>query len=939
RLRDFTAAGITEQLLPDSISQVADSYGVAITSNFRFTKNAASISDLSILWAERAASKLVAIPASKPAGKAAAPQLTAERDVLKGIKFYTDAQQNVRFTGAVDVAEMPEATLIDHFDAYVSDSATNEIKAAVLGTTYDATTPEVKTGVTVGGDTVQYTVPSNKSTMYTATETYTDKIEVPAVLPDYETVKKGATTQLQFTVDNRGIHGITALEIKVGGTTTTHRELNLLPGGSILLAADYLVPEDGVVDPEYTVKATFSDTAGAKGTAETETVGRRGASVDLTQATGKVYLNLPDVAITDAKIVGEEGGKRTIQLKLNNHSDADLKEDINSVKVSFFKDVTCAEPFTNTELPPITISSAADLAMLNDGGYSTQFDFNVGAYVKGEKLTEIPESGVAIYCKAEVLDDKGAAQGEPITTDNFASVTCENLQLRSETAVALTSDLAVQDGKTVVTVTLQNNRLSKTTTGNLIVTLLDANGKVLEQQQSYQGERRRSGNGLITLTGEEKQSESFTFKQPGASVQTTYSDVLLANDNAKLSSISFTTIPGITLASFTESQKTPGTYTAQVSTNDLTATTVIAVTESGYSKAKVVGTAGTASNAISQEVSLTPGENTTITVTVTAQNKTVNTYLLTVQNKLPQPDGGGAGSGGGADSGGSGGGGGDSATAHPIHVAQSPHGTVSVSPRSAFPGDTVTITAVPEKGYQPEAVALVLQNGKELTAGKQSEGRYSFKMPDCAVNVTVSFVPQTCDGGDKCPSRSFTDVDQSLWYHSAIDYAVAHKFFSGTGATNFTPNGTMTRGMLVTVLYRAAGKPSMEHEIWGYPFADVDVNSYCGTAVYWARLHEIVGGYAGGERFGPNDPVTREQMAAILYRYALSEGRDVTARTDLTKFTDSASIGSYAKTALSWACANGFLQGSDGALLPQNNATRAQVAAVLMRYSRSAPVK
>ena len=147
RLLDFDASGSPMQGLPDSISQVADGYDVSITSNFRFTKNAETIDDLSILWVERAEGTLQEVggtegSAAEP-GNEAVPQ--TERDVLKGIKFYTYGQNDemIRFTGAVDVAEMEDSTLIDHFDAYVSDPENNEIKAVILGTTYgkDGATP------------------------------------------------------------------------------------------------------------------------------------------------------------------------------------------------------------------------------------------------------------------------------------------------------------------------------------------------------------------------------------------------------------------------------------------------------------------------------------------------------------------------------------------------------------------------------------------------------------------------------------------------------------------------------------------------------------------------------------------------------------------------------------------------------------------------------
>ena len=624
RLLDFNAGGVTEQRLPDSISQVADAYDVSITSNFRFTRGSESISDLSILWVERAEKSAAGSGAS-----------SVEKDVLKGVKFYTYGQNSelISFTGAVDVAEMPDSTLIDHFDAYVSDPSANEIKAVILGTTYGENGTVTRTAQAAGGETVQYTVPSRTTSIYTATEIYQDKIDVPALYVDYQTVKRGAATQIQFTIDNKGIHAIDQLDITVGDITTSYDDLNLLPGGSVQLYADYTVPTGEVADPAYTVQANFNTSSGASGTAQTTQTtgyGLRRSVEDLTRAVGTVYLDLPDVAITDAAIVKEEDGERTIQIKLNNSADAALTAGEHKVKLSFYSDAACQKAIT--ELSPITITGQADFDMINEGGYSVQTTFDVGAYVKDENgnMQEIPEDGVKVYIKAEVLDasNSDTVQGEPTTNNNYASVTCENLKVRTGKDVTLDSSLSVDDSGSTVTVTLQNNRLTETTTGNLIVTLLDENGQVIASQQSYTG--AENSNGLITLTGEQKTTAApFIFTQKGASVQVAYSDVILGADNANLASLSFSNIPGVTLGSFVAGED--GIYRYTVSTDDLTSTAVMAVAESGLSKIRTAET-DEGSNVLSKTVALTPGETSQISVTVTADNGSTKTYILTVQN-------------------------------------------------------------------------------------------------------------------------------------------------------------------------------------------------------------------------------------------------------------------------------------------------------------------
>lgn len=178
----------------------------------------------------------------------------------------------------------------------------------------------------------------------------------------------------------------------------------------------------------------------------------------------------------------------------------------------------------------------------------------------------------------------------------------------------------------------------------------------------------------------------------------------------------------------------------------------------------------------------------------------------------------------------------------------------------------------------------------------------------------------------------FTDVSENDWFFNDVKFVYQNGLMNGTSATTFSPEGTTSRGMIVTILWRMAGSPDMEDKIWGYPFADVDATAYYGTAVYWARLNGIAGGYDDAT-FGPNDPITREQMAAILYRCAQYKGYDVSAKADLNKFTDADEISNYALEALQWANAEGLINGKgDGVLDPKGQATRAEAAAILTRF-------
>ena len=192
-----------------------------------------------------------------------------------------------------------------------------------------------------------------------------------------------------------------------------------------------------------------------------------------------------------------------------------------------------------------------------------------------------------------------------------------------------------------------------------------------------------------------------------------------------------------------------------------------------------------------------------------------------------------------------------------------------------------------------------------------------------------SFKDSVCTrcGAKEHEPVSFNDVSPNAWYYGAVDYAVSNGLMNGVGGGNFAPDSPMTRAMLVTVLWRYEGEPKEGKNT----FTDVPDGQWYTQAVAWAAANGIVGGVGNG-KFDPNGNITREQMAAILFRYAEKKGFDTTARGDLSKFPDAGKVSSWAKDAIAWAVAEGIIGGSDGKLLPQGNATRAQVSTILMRF-------
>lgn len=194
--------------------------------------------------------------------------------------------------------------------------------------------------------------------------------------------------------------------------------------------------------------------------------------------------------------------------------------------------------------------------------------------------------------------------------------------------------------------------------------------------------------------------------------------------------------------------------------------------------------------------------------------------------------------------------------------------------------------------------------------------------------VKPSEKPEQPEQPEQPEPLPFTDVADSDWFCSAVRYAYERGLVNGTSATEFSPNGTITRGMIVTILYRLEGEPNAADS----GFSDVAPDRWYSAAIGWAAANGVVNGYADG-RFRPDDSVTREQMAAILYRYAGTKQLDRSADADLSVFSDHTVISGYALDAMKWAVDRGLIQGMGGGLLsPQGSATRAQAATILMRF-------
>lgn len=256
----------------------------------------------------------------------------------------------------------------------------------------------------------------------------------------------------------------------------------------------------------------------------------------------------------------------------------------------------------------------------------------------------------------------------------------------------------------------------------------------------------------------------------------------------------------------------------------------------------------------------------------------------------------------------------------PVKISNSGDGVAKVDKSYASAGNKVTITVTPGRNATVQRITVTDEDGERLKLTENRDGTYSFTMPSGTANVYVRF------SGSGLP---FADVPSGSWYYDDIAYVYDAGLMTGLTATTFGPNLSTTRGMIVTILWRMENEPAAKH---GCPFADVRRGSYYEQAIAWASENGIVTGF-DASTFAPDQAITREQLAAILFRFAAYRGMDaVTLRENLSSFQDQAAISAYAVSALNWAVGEGLMQGTGDKLEPTGSATRAQVAAMLRRF-------
>ena len=469
-------SGTMSNSFPGSLSALTSSGNAVVGGDFRFASLSGdhrSLNDLTIVWNETVNDANGAV----------------DHGILKAAKLRY-ATNTYTLSAPLELAELPDRTLADHFDAYVSGS--NQVQAVIQATFYDDENPQVIGGVTVPGE---------KTNLYTATSDFvTDAVEVEQIGVDYATLALNSLTPISFTIRNTGLNDVTNLKVSIGSGETATLTETLLPNESTTLTVWHHVG-DHVTNPGYTITATSG--INEKGT---------------------VYLDYPDIGISQMEVIAESAGKRTMRMTLYNSSAATLAGGKNrKVKLAFYADdlhtkhadVACTTNGVSVSGNEITISEDSALARIDQGTFTLDLTYDLGKYMNSIGKTEIPNVGTYLYAEAWAegqIGGTGSNQRLPEYDGSDSEASVHMTGALARTGERMTMDVTQGNdgnGHSTAAITLRNNSLQSQTSATLVATLLDAAGTVLETKKTGIGG---------AISGETVTGETVTFSQLGTRV-------------------------------------------------------------------------------------------------------------------------------------------------------------------------------------------------------------------------------------------------------------------------------------------------------------------------------------------------------------------------------------------------------------------------------------
>ena len=962
-------SGTMSNSFPGSLSALTSSGNAVVGGDFRFASLSGdhrSLNDLTIVWNETVNDANGAV----------------DHGILKAAKLRY-ATNTYTLSAPLELAELPDRTLADHFDAYVSGS--NQVQAAIQATRYDDEKPEVIGGVTVPGE---------ETILYTATSDFiTDAVAVEQIGVDYATLALNSLTPIRFTIRNTGLNDVTNLTVKLGSGETATLTEKLLPNESTTLTVWHHV-KDRVTNPSYTITA-------AGGINEN----------------GTVYLDYPDIGISQMEVIAESAGKRTVRMTLYNSSAATLAGGKNrEVKLAFYADdlhtkpaeVACTTNGVSVSGNEITVSGDSALARIDQGTFTLDLTYDLGKYMNSIGKTEIPNVGTYLYAEAWAegqIGGTGSNQRLPEYDGSDSEASVHMTGALARTGEQLTMDVTQGNdgnGHSTAAITLRNNCLQSQTSAELVATLLDAAGTVLETKKTSIGG---------AISGETFQTETVTFSRLGTRVVvraavpgndlltfeglavglgdftangTNYTYTLQNDSGATSTLVTAVSGNGEPVSINGQALSTGGsatvaipnsgttdivveigtkTYTLTILRNSgtgggATSYTLTFDTNGGSTIAPITQDYGTAITAPADPTKTGytfAGWTPAIPTTMPAENMTikakwtVNQYTLTFDTNggstiapITQDYGTAI-----------------TAPADPTKTGYTFAGWTPAIP-TTMPAENMTVTAQwrynggGSSGYSYYTIkatagaggsispsgSVSVREGRDQTFtitpdksyavsnvkidGKSIGAVKSYTFENVSRTHTIEVIFMKANGNPQ--TGVFVDVATGSYYEDAVDWAVGNGITQGTDATHFSPDGICTRAQAVTFLWRAAGSPKPETRTM--PFTDVPAGSYYYDAVLWAVENDITKG-TSDTTFSPNMTCTRAQIVAFLWRSEKSP-----AAGTANPFADVKSTAYYADAVL-WAVKENITRGTTNTTFsPDADCTRSQIVTFLWRCKK-----
>lgn len=859
----------------DSISSINENSKVKITDKFRFVKGEnLNIEDLSLLWAEPSLEYNKTL------------NTNAEKDCLKAVKFMKDKNGKIYLTGALDVADMDDYTLIDHFDAYTLQN--NTVDAVILASSYTGELVDEGGGV--------YTVGS-VSSMKSASAEYSNDINIDNIYMDYGEIKNDFIVPIQFTAVNMGINPINSVSITLlpDNVTKTFDNLNLLPNQCQVLTVDYQIPDEtiGIHDLNYTVSAVFSGN-------------------DVIEKGGMLNLDIPDTGISKVELISDEQGKRVIQATLHNISDVDLANNPDrKVYVGFY---TSSE-YTDESKVDVQEITGSDLTLLDESALTMRFSYTVPS--KG-----VPNGGIRLYAKIWAEEKKQDNSYEEITEYN---------QSNNERSILLPNPIEANNGEqflvsveqenntdnTTALVTVKNLSMEPSFNGNVMAYMLDDKGNIIESKMlaTLQGD-------LLNLSGEESITKSIAFSGRGAKVIAKY---FTADPNTMNAEISDIKLVGISMDFKNEITD----YTLDSTNIDTTNILAVAKKPGDMVEIRDASSKLLASGLGSAVYMLKLSKNSSpAKVQIAAANietgQTSDTYNISIANTS------------------------DTNGAVILSTEEYNYRNASITVSAdGLVNFTPVKWQYMKDGTWSEIIDWNLLGTNKFVISGTGTYSVSARLFDengyymDSNNMMVLVRSSSSNGKDKpnesieepdstITSSAFADVAEDAWYFEAINYLASLGIINGVGNDNFAPEANITRADFLIMVMNAYGITIDETDkTYGDNFSDAG-NKYYSAYLGKAKQMGLVSG-VGENIFSPENLINRQDMAVILYRILYKIGK-LPAGTDgmnFEGFSDTLEISDYAIAALKVFAEAGILSGYDNMLYPNGLSTRAQAAQIL----------